>query len=152
MQLGIAALKDDKGISLPPPLDGFLTYWANRMVDGLPPIRDKDFSPGALRKWLGHLALIERHCNGGFRFRLAGTKLQSRFGAELTNRNFAEIEAELLGDLEDRVQRAMSLPSPVVKAVWCPKKKQRYFDLILPLADVAGSIDLVILASYPVVR
>lgn len=140
----------DLEVGLPPQLNSFLTYWASRMVNGMPPIRDQDFSPGALRTWLGHLALIERHCDGGFRFRLAGTKLQNRFGAELTNRNFAEIEDELLGDLEDRVKRAMSLPSPVVKAVWCPKNAQRYFDLILPLADVAGSINLVILASYPV--
>jgi hypothetical protein len=52
---------------LPPLLGSFLDYWATRLVDGLPPIRNGDFSPAALRPWLGYLALIERDGDSGFR-------------------------------------------------------------------------------------
>jgi hypothetical protein len=136
--------------ALPPPLDGFLAYWASRLVDGNPPVRNGDFSPEALRQWLGHLALIERQESGDFRFRLAGTNLQRRFNAELTGKNFAEVEENTLGDLKDRVYRAMTLHSPVVKSLWSPDQRQEYFDLILPLANRTGAVDLVIFASYPV--
>lgn len=135
---------------LPPPLDGFLAYWASCLVGGAPPVRNEDFSPVALRPWLGHLALIERHGPESFRFRLAGTSLQSRFNAELTGKDFDQIDEGILGDLKDRVRRAMALPSPVAKPILSPDKRRKYFDLILPLADKAGAIDLVIFASYPV--
>jgi hypothetical protein len=120
------------------------------MVNGTPPIRDKNFSPGAMRQWIGHLALIEKDSKGGLRFRLAGTNLQARFGAELNHKRFADIDAEILGDLEDRVGRAIQNITPVVKIVPVPTKREKYFDLILPLANREGAIDLVVLACAPV--
>ena len=136
--------------TLPPLLDSFLAYWTSRMVNGTPPIRDKNFSPGAMRQWIGHLALIEKDSKGGLRFRLAGTNLQARFGAELNHKRFADIDAEILGDLEDRVGRAIQNITPVVKIVPVPTKREKYFDLILPLANREGAIDLVVLACAPV--
>ena len=119
------------------------------MVNGMPPIRDKSFSPGAMRKWIGHVALIEKDSMGSFRFRLAGTNLQARFGAELNHKRFADIDAQILGDLEDRVGRAMQNITPVIKIVAAPTKQEKYFDLILPLANQEGTIDLVVLACAP---
>ena len=119
------------------------------MIDGMPPIRGENFSPGAMRKWLGHLALIEKDAMGGLRFRLAGTHLLRRFGCELTNKRFNNIDAEILGDLEDRVRRSMQIVTPVVKIVSPPTSRQNYFDLLLPLANTEGAIDLVVLASTP---
>lgn len=135
---------------MPPFLASFLNYWASRAVDGAPPVRDKSFSPGAMRQWIGHLALIEKDSKGGFRFRLAGTNLQARFGEELNHKRFADIDARILGDLEDRVGRAMQNITPVVKIVAAPTKQEKYFDLILPLANQEGSIDLVVLACAPI--
>jgi hypothetical protein len=102
---------------LPPLLGSFLDYWATRLIDGLPPVRNGDFSPAALRPWLGHLAVIERDGDSGFRFRLAGTNLHARFQAELTGRQLRDVEPDVVGDLEDRVQRAMSLKTSVITGV-----------------------------------
>ncbi len=132
---------------LPPLLDSFLDYWATRLVDGLPPIRNGDFSPAALRPWLGYLALIERDGDSGFRFRLAGTNLHARFQAELTGRNLRDVEPDVVGDLEDRVQRAMSLQTPVITAIISADENRKFVDLILPLTNDAIQVDLVILAS-----
>lgn len=132
---------------LPSLLGSFLDYWATRLIDGTPPIRDGDFSPAALRPWLGHLALIERDGDSGFRFRLAGTNLHARFQAELTGRNLRDVDPDVVGDLEDRVQRAMSLQTPVITGVISADGNRNFVDLILPLANEAGQIDLVILAS-----
>lgn len=135
---------------LPPLLDSFLAYWASQMVEGAPPVRDRNFSPGAMRRWLGHLALIEKFGDSDLRFRLAGTYLQARFGAELTRKRFSEVEIEILGDLGDRVNRAMHLVTPVAKVVSMPLKRMEFYDLILPLANPDGVIDLVVFASAPV--
>lgn len=132
---------------LPPLLDSFLDYWAARLIDGTAPVRNGDFSPAALRPWLGYLALIERDGDSGFRFRLAGTNLHARFQAELTGRTLSDVEPDIVGDLEDRVQRAMSLQTPVVTGVISADGNRKFVDLILPLANEAGQIDLVILAS-----
>jgi hypothetical protein len=132
---------------LPPLLDSFLDYWATRLIDGMPPVRNGDFSPAALRPWLGYLALIERDGDSGFRFRLAGTNLHARFQAELTGRKLKDVEPDAIGDLEDRVQRAMSLQTPVITKIISAAGNRKFVDLILPLANEAGQIDLVILAS-----
>ena len=120
-------LEDHGRHHLPSPLDRFWAYWETRLVAGAPPIRNEDFSPTALRQWLGHLALIERDGSGGFRFRLAGTNLQSRFNAELTGKSFSQIDQATLGDLKDQVHQAMSRPCPVAKPVWSPNKSQKNF-------------------------
>lgn len=132
---------------LPPLLGSFLDYWATRLIDGMPPVRNADFSPSGLRPWLGHLALIERDGDNGFRFRLAGTNLQARFQAELTGKNFRDVDPDVAGDLGDRVQRAMSLQTPVITGVISADGNRKFVDLILPLANEAGQIDLVVLAS-----
>jgi hypothetical protein len=49
--------------------------------------------------------------------------------------------------LEDRVQRAMSLQTPVITGVIFADGNRKFVDLILPLANHDGQIDLVILAS-----
>ena len=103
-----------------------------------------------MRQWIGHLALIEKDAKGGLRFRLAGTHLQARFGEELNHKRFVDIDARILGDLEDRVGRAMQNITPVVKIVAAPTKQEKYFDLILPLANQEGAIDLVVLACAPI--
>jgi hypothetical protein len=105
------------------------------------------FLAAALRPWLGYLALIERDGDSGFRFRLAGTNLHARFQAELTGRNFKDVEPDVVGDLEDRVQRAMSLQTPVITGIISAGGNRKFVDLILPLANEGGKIDLVILAS-----
>jgi hypothetical protein len=142
--------KDQARPVLPPPLDGLLAHWTRCLADGAPPRRDENFSPAALRRWLGHLALIERHGKAGFRFRLAGTSLRARFDEELTGKSFDQVARETLGDLADRVHRAMMLAAPVTASVRSRDGRGEHCDLILPLTGQTGSIDLAILASYPV--
>jgi hypothetical protein len=136
-------------LPLPPLLESFLDYWAARLIDERVPVRNGDFSPASLRPWLGYLALIERDGDRGLRFRLAGTNLHARFQAELTGRKLGDVESDIVGDLEDRVQRAMSLQSPLATEVISADGNRKFVDLILPLANEAGTIDLVILASCP---
>lgn len=62
--------------------------------------------------------LIERDGDSRFRVRLAGTNLHARFQAELTGRNLRDVEPDVVGDLEDRVQRAMSLQTPVITGIF----------------------------------
>jgi hypothetical protein len=134
---------------LPPLLESFLDYWTTRLTDGTVPVRSDDFSPAALRPWLGYLALIERDGDSGFRFKLAGTKLHTRFQSELTGMRLRDVETDVVGDLEDRVQRAMSLQTPVVAGVISADGNHKFVDLVVPLANKAGTIDLAILASCP---
>jgi len=134
---------------LPEPMIGFLDYWVERMGSNGPPIRNADFSPNALKPWLGHLALIERGEDGDLRFRLAGTKLLKRFGQELTGKSFRDIDVVVLGDLEKVVMEAMAMAAPVVQHVVLADERQKFHDLLAPLANVDGQVNLVILVSYP---
>ena len=134
---------------LPEPMIGFLDYWVERMRSGSPPIRNADFSPSALKPWLGHLALIERGEDGDLRFRLAGTKLLTRFRQELTGKSFHDVDAVVLGDLEKVVVEALAMATPVVQHVLLTDGKQKFHDLLVPLANADGQVNLVILVSYP---
>jgi hypothetical protein len=134
--------------ALPPILQELLGYYATKMVEGEAPIRGDDFSPTALRPWLGSVALIS--CDGeGYRCRLMGTKLMARFGRELTGLAFDSIEASVLGDLRDRVSRCVALETPVIAQAASADERLHFIELLLPLRGQNGTIDTVLLGSYP---
>jgi hypothetical protein len=135
--------------ALPPILQDLLGYYTSKSAEGEAPVRGDDFSPTALRPWLGSIALIS--CEGGaYRCRLMGTKLMARFGRELTGLSFDSIEASVLGDLGDRVGRCVALERPVIARAASADEQLHFVELLLPLRGQDRVIDTVLLASYPV--
>lgn len=135
--------------AFPPFLDAFLVHWAQSLKDESPGILGRQFPNGSFEAWTGWLALIERMSDSRFRFLIAGTKLIPRFNRNLTGCVLTDVDQEVLGNLEERIKRAVLFQTPVVETVLAPHCHCKYIDLLFPLSGDEGMEDLILLASCP---
>ena len=134
---------------LPLKLEKLVAVWRAKCVDGRLPSRD-DFTPRDLKAWLSNLALLECIPEGGYRFRVCGTGLISRFGCDATGMAVEELTEELRIDLRDRLDRSSTLQMPVVAClqILVALKCADYSELILPLANKDAQVSMLLLATY----
>ena len=125
-------------------------FWLTLSANGLLPWRE-DFTPRALKPWLGNLALLEPVAEAGYRFRLCGSYLSQRFGSDATGKQLADLPIPLQADLRDRLGRARALQAPVLACVRVHHGDEtvEFCDLILPLSSREAPAYLLLLASYP---
>lgn len=135
---------------VPPQLETLTGFWLALCANGLLPWRE-DFSPRALKPWLGNLALLEPVGLGGFRFRLCGTYLGRRFGSDTTGKQIADLPIPLRAGLLDRLARAEALQAPILARVkvGAGDEEIEFCELILPLSGRATPARLLLLAAYP---
>lgn len=65
-------------------------HWAEKRRDSEPPLRH-DIQPAAIASSLGNCALLEKQADGTYLFRLAGSRLCSIYGKELTATPIAQL-------------------------------------------------------------
>jgi hypothetical protein len=137
-----------RGSALPPPLRSLLWLWQERRGAALLPPRDA-FPVGDLRAWLGNLALIE--VDAGYRFRLAGTNLITRFGREATGWSVEDLAGDIALPLHAMLRAASATGAPVAATHEVRLGRERYAhaDLALPLAGGAEGVGMILFASYP---
>jgi hypothetical protein len=136
--------------SVPGQLETLAGFWLALRANGLLPWRE-DFTPRALKPWLGNLALLEPVAETDFRFRLSGTYLSQRFGSDATGKRLTDLSIPLQADLRDRLNRAMALHAPVLARVQvlAGNETVEFCDLILPLSSHNVPARLLLLAAYP---
>ena len=136
--------------SLPPQLETLAGFWLSMGQGTLLPWRE-DFTPRALKPWLGNLALLEPLPAAGFRFRLCGTRLMPRFGFDTTGQRVADLPAAVGLGLDDRLDRAAALQAPVIGRLQVRSNLEivEFFDLVLPLRCRETAARLFLLGAYP---
>lgn len=139
--------------SLPPQLETLAGFWLSMGQGALLPWRE-DFTPRALKPWLGNLALLEPLPAAGFRFRLCGTRLLPRFGFDTTGQLVADLPAAVGLDLGDRLDRAAALQAPVIGRLQVRSNLETvdFFELVLPLWCRETAARLFLLGAYPAPR
>jgi hypothetical protein len=88
-------------------------YWS-RLRHGRPAPDQADIDPKALKRLLPIVFLLDARPDGSFVYRLAGTTLCERYGAELRGKNFmANWDAESRGRLGVLLRQSMASSTPL---------------------------------------
>jgi hypothetical protein len=145
-----------------PRLQALYDYWDGKRGGRAMPARP-DLDPLEMRDWLGHLVLIDVTAEGGFRYRLYGTKLVDSFGIDMTGRSVDDLPVDqrerVVSDYE--AVRSTCLPrARLYTAVFEPPRGARmggngtgpqvvtWERLILPLG-AAASVAMLLIGAYP---
>ncbi len=134
-----------------PLLRRLLAMWEAKCGDRMMPTR-ADFDVLELKDWLGNLMLIEV-LDGAteFRYRLYGSVLASYYGRDLTGK----LTAAMLPETRDLVRReyaqvcAARRPMMVERRRSVKHSTRLVAKLILPLATDGATVDMILVASYP---
>jgi hypothetical protein len=142
---------DDPPAISHPLLRRLLAMWEAKCGDRMMPGR-ADFDVFELKDWLGNLMLIEV-LDGAveFRYRLYGSVLASYYGRDLTGK----LTAAILPETRDIVRReyaqvcAARRPMMVERTRSVKHSMRLVAKLILPLAADGVTVDMILVASYP---
>ena len=127
-------------------------YWAQRRGGRIAPARS-DIDPVDIPHLLPHIALTEivaaENAQGlRFRYRLAGTQIEQRFGCPLTNRYLDELKhGTYLHYIEDLYDRLMTEKAPVYSESSFETGESNVLQakrLMLPLSDDGETVSMVL--------
>ncbi len=125
-------------------------YWQSKHVDGRPPAR-VDLDPMTeIPGLIANLMIIDIE-DGGYRYRLVGSEITSRFGGELTGKSVGSsgmsetvrTEWRVLLDLvrDEQAPRMMVGKLP-------PEIEANHLMLILPLVDRQGRTERILVGGF----
>jgi hypothetical protein len=130
--------------------EDFYNYWRSKYVDGRPPARADIDPPTEIPQLAANLMIIEI-VPGGYQYRLVGSMLRERLGAELTGkpvgssgqsesirREWARLLDLVSGDQKPRMLIA---PRPAGASL-------TNLMLVLPLVDHAGKVEQLLAGAF----
>ena len=135
-----------------PLLAELLAYWSQQRQGRFAPAR-RDIDPVDIPQLLPHVALTEIiHSGDGtaprFRYRLAGTQIEERFGCSLTNRFLDELKrGAYLDFIEELYARMMAEKVPIYSENTFETddlNKLQAKRLMLPLSDDGETVNMVL--------
>jgi len=134
-----------------PLLQRLLVLWQTKCGDRMMPGR-ADFDVLELKDWLGNLILIDVLDGAAeFRYRLYGSVLASYYGRDLTGKLTAAMRPETRDLVRREYARVCAARHPMmIERKRSVKHSTRLVaKLILPLAADGVTVDMILVASYP---
>ncbi|MDX3926982.1 MAG: PAS domain-containing protein [Shinella sp.] len=127
-------------------------YW-NRLRAARPVPERCDIEPAEIGPILPDLFMLEHDAPAGLRFRLAGTRLCTRFDRELKGHDFAEIWSEETRSriaLTGETVIARQTPAVLLAAGYTARRERVLAEVVLlPLRSETGAVDRIIGALSP---
>ncbi len=127
-------------------------YW-NAMRAGRPAPLRSEIEPGAIRRLLPHVFILERNDKQSYRFRLAGTGLCSVYGMEFRGHNFLSMWQDDCRDSLDKALAEVTTNGNIAIVEYTASTndhREVTFEMILmPLAQENGAITRVLGAALP---
>lgn len=134
-------------------IQALFDYW-NTIRAGRPAPLRSEIEPGAIRRVLPHVFILERQSGDAFAFRLAGTGLCSVYGMEFRGHNILSMWQddchESLRDALHAVTRNASAAIVEYTATTNDHREATFEMILLPLAQDNGAITRVLGAAVPV--
>ena len=134
-----------------PRLHDLYGYWAGKCHGRTMPAR-ADIDPLELKRHLANLVLVD--VSGPppqFRFRLAGTDIVARYGAELTGRNLNDIDlGSDLAAIKEQYERTVLEQTPTYCRHFIETKKRKYLNyerLLMPLSENGSTVNMLFCAA-----
>lgn len=134
-------------------IQALFDYW-NTIRAGRPAPLRSEIEPGAIRRVLPYVFILERQSGDAFSFRLAGTGLCSVYGMEFRGHNILSMWQdechESLRDALHAVTRNASAAIVEYTATTNDHREATFEMILLPLAQDNGAITRVLGAAVPV--
>ena len=128
-----------------PLLLSFFDYWSARRAPGRLPGR-QDIDPIEMRPWLKHLVLADVVDGKRLRYRLAGTEMVERWGADFTGRFLEDVMSgtylEYIATLYWTVVRRGAPVMSSSRFRWDLRRAAMTRRLIVPLARDGRTVDM----------
>lgn len=114
-----------------------IEHWHRCRLDAGLPQRAR-LDPGAIRKHLSYVSMVEVEADGRTRFRLAGSELRRLFGREMRGRYLSELDETSFETWSLGLARALELRQPVGGAI--SRERDSHAWLRLPLRSDDGGV------------
>ncbi|MEN6543605.1 PAS domain-containing protein [Parvibaculum sp.] len=132
--------------------EALFDYWNAMRAGRIAPLRS-EIEPGAIRRLLPHVFILERHDRQSYRFRLAGTGLCSVYGMEFRGHNFLAMWQDDCCESLDKALREVTGNGNIAIVEYTAATndhREVTFEMILmPLAQENGAITRVLGAAVP---
>jgi len=133
-----------------PLIEALYRYWLSKSA-GRPMPEKRDLDPTDIPTLLPHILLWEVLSEGGYRCRLAGTRIVEVHGRELKGMTAAELHGTANAEIQaeyDQVARTLT-PHYVERSMsWYHREYRRYKRLLLPLGRNGECAFLLSVAVY----
>jgi len=138
---------------LVPELKELLQYWRERYgTQDLPP--RPLLSQDQLEPWTRHLAWIELTGDDSLIIRRFGYDLTRRYGREATGEMVDDLAPDIASSLREVIWRVAAAKAPVssTASVALGRDAAIFSELGLPMARMDGQVNLIVIASYEIIR
>ena len=128
-------------------------YWVDKCHGRSMPAR-ADIDPVELKRHLANLVLVDvSGPPSQFRFRLAGTDIVARYGAELTGRNLNDIDlGSDLAAIKEQYEATVLERTPTYCRHFIETKKRKHLNyerLLMPLSEDGSTVNMLLGGIYP---
>jgi len=133
-----------------PKLRSLYDYW-NGKIAGRPVLAAEELEPAELRRWIGHLVVVDATAEGAFVYSYYGATLEKAFGRSMVGQSLEFLPESQRSILRDEYQTVRLDRQPVTRTYTAdfeggPATWER---LVLPLSSDGGEVDKLLVAAYP---
>lgn len=132
--------------------EALFDYWNAMRAGRIAPLRS-EIEPGAIRRLLPHIFILERHEKQSYRFRLAGTGMCSAYGMEFRGHNFLSMWQDDCSESLDKALREVTGNGNIAiieyTATTNDHREVSFEMILMPLAQENGAITRVLGAAVP---
>ena len=132
-----------------PKLRALYDFWAGKRGSrGL--LGAEELDPAELRRWIGHLVVIDATAEGAFVYSYYGATLEKAFGRPMAGQSLELLPESQRSILRDEYQAVRADRQPVTRTYTASFEGQTatWERLVLPLSSDGAEVDKLLVAAY----
>jgi hypothetical protein len=132
-----------------PKLQSLYEYWAGKR-GARPLLGAEELDPAELRRWIGHLVVVDATQEGGFVYSYYGATLEKAFGRPMAGQSLELLPDSQRSILRDEYQAVRLDRQPVTRTYTADFEggTATWERLVLPLSSDGAEIDKLLVAAY----
>jgi hypothetical protein len=132
-----------------PKLRSLYDYWAGKRA-GRPVLAADELDPAELRRWIGHLVVVDATGEGAFVYSYYGATLEKAFGRSMAGQSLELLPESQRSILRDEYQTVRIDRQPVTRTYTADFNgaTATWERLVLPLSSDGAGIDKLLVAAY----
>ena len=133
-----------------PKLQSLYDYWSGKIA-GRPVLSAEELEPAELRRWIGHLVVVDATAEGAFVYSYYGATLEKAFGRSMVGQSLELLPESQRTILRDEYQTVRLDRQPVTRTYTADFEggTATWERLVLPLSSDGAEIDKLLVAAYP---
>src|SRR3954466_11156115 len=125
-----------------PKLQSLYEYWAGKR-GARPRLAAEELDPAELRRWIGHLVVVDATSQGGFVYSYYGATLEKAFGRSMAGQSLELLPESQRAILSEEYQTVRSDRQPTMRTYTAEfdGKTATWERLVLPLSSDGAEVD-----------